>query len=155
MQVQKISIRRAILEVAREELFEKGFKGTSMRSIAQKSEVGLSNIYNYFKNKDEILLAVIQPLLNAIDKMEAEHNDEKNLNIELLSSDAFLKENIVKMVNLVEGFRRELRLLFFHAYGSSLENFKNEFIDRSTRMGIEFLRKIKAKYPFLNTEISP
>ena len=56
MQIQKDNIRKKILEVARSEFIAKGFKDTSMRTIAKKGEVNLSNIYNYFSNKDEIFV---------------------------------------------------------------------------------------------------
>ncbi|MFA6871618.1 MAG: TetR/AcrR family transcriptional regulator [Bacteroidaceae bacterium] len=38
-----------------------------MRNIAKNTGVGLSNIYNYFKNKNEILEEVLKPLLQALE----------------------------------------------------------------------------------------
>mgnify|MGYP002470759756 FL=1 len=54
MQIPKDNIRNNILKAAENIFLEKGYSKTSMREIAAKSNVVLSNIYNYFKNKDEI-----------------------------------------------------------------------------------------------------
>jgi len=155
MQIQKTDIKQRLLEVAKTEFFANGFKNTSMRKIAQKSEVGLSNIYNYFKNKDELYGAVLQPLLKHLEDISYEHNQERNLSMDIFTSKAFFDENLQVMVNLVAKFKAELRLLLFHSYGSSLENFRAKYIDSNTKIGIEYLQKMKEKYPKLNTEISP
>ena len=52
MQIPKDNIRNNILKAAENIFLEKGYSKTSMREIAAKSNVVLSNIYNYFKNKD-------------------------------------------------------------------------------------------------------
>ena len=52
MQIPKDNIRNNILKAAENIFLEKGYSKTSMREIAAKSNVVLSNIYNYFKNKE-------------------------------------------------------------------------------------------------------
>ena len=69
MKVLKDEIYESILSVARQEFLCKGYKETSMRNIAQKANVGLSNIYNYFKNKDEIYKTVVTPAKSHICKL--------------------------------------------------------------------------------------
>ncbi len=39
---------------------EKGYQGTTMRDIAKKLDLSTGVIYNYFKNKDEILDAIME-----------------------------------------------------------------------------------------------
>ena len=50
MQIPKDNIRNNILKAAENIFLEKGYSKTSMREIAAKSNVVLSNIYNYFKS---------------------------------------------------------------------------------------------------------
>ena len=52
MQIKKEEIENAIIAAAKAEFMDKGYKDASLRSIAKKSGVSLSNIYNYFKSKD-------------------------------------------------------------------------------------------------------
>lgn len=54
--------RKNILEAAREEFFEKGFKGARIESIAKKAGVKNQLIYHYFKGKTELLEAVMSDL---------------------------------------------------------------------------------------------
>lgn len=47
-----------ILKAASRVIARDGFEGASMRNLAAKSKIGLSGIYYYFKNKDELLYAI-------------------------------------------------------------------------------------------------
>ncbi|MBP1664121.1 MAG: transcriptional regulator, TetR family, partial [Bacteroidetes bacterium] len=73
MQTKKENIRQQILEIARDEFTMHGFKDTSMRVIALKAGITLSNIYNYFRNKDEIFREILYPLIGAIEKTLSDH----------------------------------------------------------------------------------
>lgn len=154
MQTKKTDIRRVILRISRTELFEKGFKKTSMRIIAKKSEVGLSNIYNYFRNKDEILEEILNPLLIAFNQLLKEHNDPEYININIFTSKKYQQKQIDMFVNLILKYKSELKLLLFNSHGSSLENFYEEYTNRHTAIGLEYLKKMKDKYPQTNIDIS-
>ncbi|SHF27799.1 transcriptional regulator, TetR family [Mariniphaga anaerophila] len=154
MQVQKENIREVILVKAREEFQEKGFKDASMRSIAKNAEVSLSNIYNYFRNKDEIFRELLSGLLSALDVLAEEHNSSRYINIDTFSSDEYMHEQIRIFVELVDNFKADFQLLLFKASGSSLQNFREESIEHHTRIGKEYISLMKKKYPEINAEIS-
>lgn len=154
MQTKKQDIRKLILEVAISEFLEKGFKDASMRAIAKKSDVGLSNIYNYFKNKDEIYLEVLSPLLNTFNKLLVGHNDNEYINLEIFKSEQYMQKQVAMFMNIIVQFRKELKLLLFQSYGSSLENFRDEFTDKHTDLGLKYIQKMKEKYPHINSNIS-
>lgn len=48
----------SILKAASKVIAREGFDGASIRSMAGQSRIGLSGIYYYFKNKDELLFAI-------------------------------------------------------------------------------------------------
>lgn len=75
MQTQKDEIREEILAVAEIEFLNKGFKGTSMRTIAKKANTTLGNIYNYFESKEAILEAVMGHVPEAIEEMMVKHEE--------------------------------------------------------------------------------
>lgn len=154
MQIKKDNIKSEILKAAKTEFFEKGFKNASMRNIAKKSEVGLSNIYNYFKDKDEILRTVLTPLLNSFDKIMEEHNKAEYIRIEIFTSKEYQINHINTFVHLITNYKEELNLLLFNSHGSSLENFTDEYSDIHTNLGIEYMKKMKDKYPHVNNDIS-
>ncbi|AYB47361.1 TetR/AcrR family transcriptional regulator [Paenibacillus lautus] len=51
--------QKKILEAARREFFDKGFKGSRIESIAENAGVKKQLIYHYFKGKAELLEAVL------------------------------------------------------------------------------------------------
>ena len=69
MQYSKDDIQKEILKAAEKVFLENGFPKASMREIAQEAQVGLSNIYNYFKNKDDIFCTVVRPVISAFERM--------------------------------------------------------------------------------------
>ena len=62
MQFLKGDIQEGILKAAEEVFLEKGYKDASMREIASRAGVTVSNIYHYFTNKDEIFRTILKPV---------------------------------------------------------------------------------------------
>lgn len=58
--------RKSILLAAREELFEKGFNGTRVESIAKRAGINKQLIYHYFKTKDELLNEAVTDFLSSV-----------------------------------------------------------------------------------------
>lgn len=154
MQTKKDTIRQSVLAVAREEFFEKGYKDTNMRTIAQKAGVGLGNIYNYFKSKDELFNHVLRPAIRALQELTEEHNSNANLNIGIFESQEYITIKTNLFLRVVLEFKEELRILLFESHGSSLEDFKEQYIDQNTEMSLEYLRLMKERNPHINIDIS-
>ncbi len=154
MQYPKENIRNRILIIARKEFLIHGYKGTSMRTIAKNTEVSLSNIYNYFKNKDEIFREVLTPVITDLDKIIDSHNNEDNLDIKIFESREYLKKHTMIFVELILQYREELKILFLNSHGSELEGFTEEYIEKNTKKGLEYLQLMKARYPWLNINVS-
>ena len=154
MQKQKDDIRKTILKIARKEFINKGFKDASMRIIAKEANVGLSNIYNYFKNKDEIFCEVLSALLKSMDSVMEKHNSSEYISTDIFTSDEYMRSQIDMFVGLVENYKEDFKLLLFKAAGSSLEDFRNKITDAHTQTGIEYIALMKEKYPLINADIS-
>ena len=67
--------RQVVLDAAYSLIIEQGYAATSMRQIAEKSNLALGSIYNHFSSKEEVFKAIINerhpfiqmiPLLNAV-----------------------------------------------------------------------------------------
>ena len=63
------SILRAVSKV----IARDGFEGASMRAMAAQSRIGLSGIYYYYKNKDELLFAIPVELADDLARREGLH----------------------------------------------------------------------------------
>ncbi len=57
-EIKKERARRAILEAARNMFFNNGFDGTTIEEIAEKAEVAVGTVYNYFDSKSALILAI-------------------------------------------------------------------------------------------------
>lgn len=155
MQTTKDYKRTLLLDTARTAFFEKGFKAVSMREISKKSGVGLSNIYNYYPSKDDLLVAILHPLLEAMDKMMREHNRTESLTMDIFTSEEYLSETMHKIFWIVSHFRRELQLLLLAPQGSRFSHYVEKWTVENTTIGMEYLKEMKALYPQLYTDISP
>lgn len=76
-QVLKESIRNSIIDAANEEILNKGIEKASMRTIAANAHMTVGNVYRYFKNKDELVLTIVNPVLESIDSLLLELTNQK------------------------------------------------------------------------------
>jgi AcrR family transcriptional regulator len=53
-------IRGEIMNAAIEIISSKGYKNTTTKEISEKSDMAEGTLYNYFKNKDDILLSIAE-----------------------------------------------------------------------------------------------
>ena len=68
-EIRKTS-RDKILSVALELFAENGYRGASVAKIAEKANISKGLMYNYFKNKEELLEAVVMEGFNKIAAIE-------------------------------------------------------------------------------------
>ncbi|WP_254679644.1 TetR/AcrR family transcriptional regulator [Celeribacter baekdonensis] len=56
----------ALIEAASAIMTEKGVDATTMLEIAERADVGAGTVYNYFKSKDDLALAVLENLMHIL-----------------------------------------------------------------------------------------
>lgn len=151
MQVKKDYTQVRIVEVSKGVFLQKGYAKTSMRDIAKRAGVGLSNIYNYFKSKDELFRQIVLPLILELERMMHEHHNVNNQDRFVRNAtgdgDDMLGENVKEYMLLINNHRDELKLLLYQSQGSSLENYIDTYTEQCTEMVIEFMTEFKRKYP--------
>ena len=126
MQILKDNIRSRILDVAKQQFELKGYSKTSMREIAVDVGVGVGNIYNYFKSKDELFHEVVRPVLYALEMLLQEHHGIQGEDIMMMRSEEYLETCINEYISLYDTHHRLMKILLFRAQGSSLECFSGE-----------------------------
>lgn len=154
MQILKDNIRSRILDVAKQQFELKGYSKTSMREIAESADVGVGNIYNYFASKDELFHEVVRPVLYALEAMLQEHHGIRGEDIMMMRSEKYLKSCIDEYVSLIDRHRELMEILLFHAQGSSLEHFRENYTDRSTELVKAWFASMRQKHPEINTAVS-
>ena len=82
--------RTVLLNVATNLFYKKGYPNTTIREIGQKANISNSIIYHYFKNKEEMLVEIIQvssmDLINALAKIQQEVEDPMECLKEMLKT---------------------------------------------------------------------
>jgi len=66
-----VDTRARILAVALELVSERGFAGTSIRDLAERLALTVAAIYYYFSSKDDLLDALVEPLIAGLTDLSA------------------------------------------------------------------------------------
>ena len=154
MQVVKDNTRKLLLNTARKAFLQKGYKAVSMREISKLSGIGLSNIYNYFSSKDELLTVVLRPLLNEMDRMLERHNKPGGLSLDIFTSEEYIRSSLNEIMRIVTNYHQEIKLLFLYSQSSMYQDYLEKWIDRCTEKSVEYMDEMKRLHPELNTDIS-
>jgi AcrR family transcriptional regulator len=67
--------RQRILHTASELFVEHGYAGTSIRDISERLGMTKGSLYYHFASKEELLLALVEPLFHAVDEFVAAARD--------------------------------------------------------------------------------
>lgn len=147
MRVLKDDKYRSILRAARKEFILRGFKDASMRTIAKDANVGLSNIYNYFTNKDEIFLEIVSPARDDLFAFVKDKHTEKYIDFNFMSTRAYQEETMDVYIQLLMKYKEEIRLLLFYSQGSTMENFRETLTEYLTDVSNNHKAIVKNHYP--------
>jgi AcrR family transcriptional regulator len=125
MQYLKEEIKNNIISAAIREFREKGYHDASMRTIAANAGVAIGNVYRYFKNKDELFNAIVEPVYTKFTSMvfELYQSHQPIPEIHLLAED--ITDNIMEFFAKYE---TELFILIYKSKGSKFEKIKEELI---------------------------
>jgi AcrR family transcriptional regulator len=58
----------ALLQAGQDVMSEKGIDAATMQEIANRADVGAGTVYNYFKSKDELAIAVLEQIMEQLAK---------------------------------------------------------------------------------------
>ena len=72
----------------------------------------------------------------------------------MMRSEKYLKSCIDEYVSLIDKHRALMEILLFHAQGSSLERFRENYTDRSTEVVKAWFASMQRKHPEINTAVS-
>lgn len=154
MQTTKDYIRQDLLNAAEELFYNKGYRGVSMREVAARSGVGLSNIYNYFKSKDELFRSVVGPALRDFEALLDEHHGHDGHDIMAMCDNGYYAVVVKEYTDFIMRHRRRLAILLLHADGSSLMGYRADFTRHATNTVKEYFNEMKRRHPQIKTDIS-
>ena len=136
-----------ILNSAKAEFLQKGFKDASLRNIAKQAGVTTGAIYGYFKDKDEIFVTLVKDVLNGFfDLIQEVEEEERNL----IKEGAGFPSQIFSAKNSHLRYLKYLydnydicKLVIMCSAGSSVENFMDQFMEKSLQELNELIQSVK------------
>ena len=110
MSITVSKTRDNLVDVARQLFARLGFDKTTMNDIAQASNKGRRTLYTYFKNKDDVLLAVVQSEMDQLHTILAELVEQDMPADKKLVAFLYTRLNAMKMIVARNG---TIRAAFF------------------------------------------
>ena len=127
-----------------------------MRSIAMKAGCSLSNLYNYFNNKDDLFTKVLEPTLNEIKKALQAAKEIQLPEGEYITSLEEERKYHRIVIDYIEAHRDELKLILLKSVGSSVEDFPEYVVEEHQAMFTSYLNFVRQNFPDkIKNKISP
>jgi AcrR family transcriptional regulator len=166
-QYKKSKIELKILKVAKKIFIKQGFQKSSLRDIAKGADITLSNLYNYYLNKDALFVAVLKPITNDFERV-IEYGRNYRPEVQPFETMETKQEQVRLAIDYIDKHRNELHLLLNQSSGSSLANYgeylaiqyennwntlfkhlKKKFPDRKLKMPSQFFIRNMAQFHLL------
>ncbi len=129
-----------ILECAKKEFLEKGYRDASLRTIAAEANTSTNSIYVRFKDKEGLFEAIVGPVLNGLidifnSYQENFHSFDSETQRKCVNEYSF--EGMDKLLDYMYDNFDEFLLLLDASHGTRFQN----FIDELTRIEVEYTYK--------------
>jgi AcrR family transcriptional regulator len=102
-EAMRIESKDRIIKSALKLFSSKGFFNTSIREIAKEANVSDGLLYNYFKSKESLAIAVMRSAFDTIDEMIIANNDQ--------NPEVNIQSSIQNFIRLIENELDKIRLL--------------------------------------------
>lgn len=146
MQTKKADIRKRIMQAARREFLRHGYAKASLRVITDEAGCSLSNIYNYFKSKDDLFCALVQDRVDEI-RRTLEWLRTFRMPADVCYQIREEERNYYLIISgYIQRYRSDLELLFLKSEGSSLENFSEEILSAYEELWHNYLEHLRANF---------
>ncbi len=154
MQTLKTDTRKRILNASKRLFLKKGFRETTTRDIAREAGINLSNLYHYFPSKDALFRGLLKPATDTLEALLDEHHGIKGNDVLRMQEEGYVEATLEEYMDAIRKYRNLLKLLLFKSQGSSLEGYKEYYVEKATRLVLDWLKAMKAKHPEINTDVS-
>jgi AcrR family transcriptional regulator len=141
--------REQILLAAEQVFAERGFKGATIREVAQKAGIASSLIFYYFKNKMALYEAVFQSFF---DQLEGLVQQNLSLDLDRLGQ---LRQFLFTFTDYAREHRNMMRILLREIIdnGRLVKKIAQEYFDPLYKIGAEFIAQGKKETLF--REVDP
>ena len=127
VQVLKDELRHKILVESQHLFLQRGYDRTSLQMIADKVNISKSNLYHYFKNKEELFYELTDGAADGLKKLILRLKDKRfDLRTGQREYQVLLTEEVISLL-LAEKYG--LLLIMEQAHGTRYESLRESMID--------------------------
>lgn len=139
----EVSVLEKITHTAKEEFLCYGYKDASLRNIAAASGVTTGAIYTYFKDKNALFEAIVDPVYTQVERIFSEISETYYTDDAIISGISFEKSisDLKKIYKFIYDNYDLFRLLVVGAEGSSRADFIHSIVDYEVEHTLAYLEK--------------
>jgi AcrR family transcriptional regulator len=133
--------KEKLLYHAREEFYEKGYQGASLRRICSAAGVTTGAFYFFFSSKEEIYLQIIDPVISESRRLVETLYQRERENVESGV------DNDVELMEFEYRYKKEFMILLKKSAGSSRENYMEQIYQMMERYYSDFFAMYVGREP--------
>lgn len=138
-------VYEAVLECAKKEFLEKGYKDASLRTIAQEAKTSTSSIYTRFGDKEGLFQAIVEPIATELKRIfleiqEAFHKFDQDA--QRAEMGRYTSEHQMQMLDYIYDHFDIFRLLLDGAQGTRFSCFLDELVDIEVNYTYKYMEVI-------------
>lgn len=141
-------VYEAVLDCAKKEFLEKGYKDASLRTIAQEANTSTGSICTRFGDKEGLFCAIVEPAANGLKKMFLEiqekfHSFDKEAQCAEMGQYTSLHQ--MEMLDYIYDHFDVFRLLLDCAEGTQFSRFVEELVEIEVDYTYKYMEVIGCK----------
>lgn len=150
MNEQLSNTKQKILDSAKKEFLEKGFKNSSLRNISKSAGVTTGAIYGYFKDKNSLFIELVKDVINGLKKLvqQIEGEEFESDIIDLFNTEKD-RQNMVQVHNKYIDYIYDnfdiMKLIVLCSDGSSVENYIEDLSQYLTNINTIRINRMEKK----------
>ena len=121
-QVLKDDIKNKILKTALNKFLTKGYLNTSMKGIALGAGIAVGNIYNYFKDKEELYATIGMPVISAIDRLLGSPPETMDI--------AGIEKKLIQFIDIYKGNEKVFIMLISNSRNTRFERMRDNIVEK-------------------------
>ena len=146
MPKDKSNTLEKIIPSAKKEFLEKGFAGTSMRSIAAGAGMSAAGLYRHFESKEALFDALVSPVYTEFLSIYRAQSDRFFSQLEAAGLDPMWESSQQTMSMFMEYLYDhidEFRLLISCSEQTTYEHFTHSLVDLEVDMTVSYIEKAR------------
>lgn len=134
-----------ILNAAKAEFLEKGFRGASLRNIVKNANVTTGAFYGYFKSKEDLFDALVSKpadfIIREFNRIQTEFTyltpDEQEAGMGKIS-----KNSLIDWIDFIIDHSDVFKLILKSSEGTRYENFIHDMVTREVQATHDFIKTL-------------